>query len=498
MTFNDPLRLLPLLSEAGYPEITECLVDASFPYRKPERQSMYAGILANSGRTAVIDRACGEEFGGFPFLPNIHTMVAVRDSNACLMRCKEGKCATRQPSPYEAQLCAEAFIQEFCEFGSKNRGNAAHFINVPVLAAHFAAYSGENKVLRELCAAVGEQRRVLLLAAALFHDIGKTENGVNHAYIGADMLEEAWAQRDAVLERFLTANGILAAGEPGPGGDARPDDIRLLLTLMGYHERWGMALTGETNLEAGIAEPLRAAQEYGENRLEVFSLLSLLHMADIASSIPLREGCVYNKFELSPMLQLLPGSADSCARIDFFLNSTKGLELQALLQNLRSVLETPDLGALGECSLPMDFHNRVYRLIRDSALKAQDKEIGGKNNEVLRFFTEDSHREEALNVIGRFRSDDLAEMLDKHGQLVYCLGWVNRVFENSYIAAAGDGAQNALNKDLDFTVKNVIEQLCATFFLKLCSVRNEIRRGGETVDKYGNILFSASKIQQYV
>lgn len=262
----------------------------------------------------------------------------------------------------------------------------------------------------------------------------------------------------------------------------------LLLCLILYHERWGMLLTGEANRQAGISEPINAILTQAGDPASALAMLCILHLSDIASSIP-GGGCVSNKFELSGMKEMTPGSDEATACIDAFLDSPKGKQLEALFGRLSAGLDNPEL--LDDPAFwPTDFASRLYLLILDCALKAMQP-----SDPLLRFIVD--NKEAVVSILLEFYDPKVKSLLQGHGQLVYCLGWVKTTFDKIF-GAVSKFADAAKGKGKPFAPEDFMRALCRTFTLTLIWVMDYAESNPYIIDDYGNLLFSQVPVCPFV
>lgn len=166
MTPNTFVKLPDLLNPDLFDKTLSGLVYLFFPYMEPEVQARYEHLYAEKGVREVIEAFCRDDLGRcLPFAGNIHDMLSKR--GAKYLDTDEAR----------AGLYRFAFNDAY----SANRGNANHMLNVTLLAAHFLSYAGDKTWLNDLTKRTAAHNVGCLLAAALYHDLGKTVNNVNHA-----------------------------------------------------------------------------------------------------------------------------------------------------------------------------------------------------------------------------------------------------------------------------------------------------------------------------
>jgi hypothetical protein len=234
-----------------------------------------------------------------------------------------------------------------------NAGHYNHFCNVTAAMAHIITYAHNNPD-KIPCGGFTPQRKLDCMMAAFYHDIGKTvviPVPRRHGVEGKALFAEPKA---SVKFRFEEISGRY------PG--CRIDFLTLsyYAELIGAHDIHGTISTGENGLLslACIIERFKSLYDDDNDAVSkaVFDLW-LLNIADIITSLD-------KKGEPQDWQDMIPGSLDD--KIENFLNSTQGLNLQKDLELALQIAKAEDPYILAKTLSEKHAAHRLQRLVRQS------------------------------------------------------------------------------------------------------------------------------------
>jgi hypothetical protein len=192
-------------------------------------------------------------------------------------------------------------------------GNINHFVNVIFAMRHLMDYA-----VKELGFAIENDRRLLGIIAAFYHDLGKTKIDHRHALVGSIMLENAASDTIASFSVISSDHSKIA------------DKLPLIAVIVRYHDVFGMSSTGEASA-ASLERAVKALREVTVSDAALAGAIDdlwMLNVADTVVSYP-------DKFNLGGYTKSKPGSIDS--EIKAFFDSFKGMNMLSDLETAKRI-----------------------------------------------------------------------------------------------------------------------------------------------------------------
>jgi hypothetical protein len=209
------------------------------------------------------------------------------------------------------------FCEDFRRL-SGDTGSFNHFVNVTTAIIHVMDYAEKH-----LNFSISNERKLYNIAAAFFHDLGKTKRNRRHAVIGACMLETADEKTKAAFDKFV------------PG-----EKLPYFAAIVNFHDVFGMVSCGEgsavsianaINRLRSVTGGVSAGNTVTGDSVSLNNAITdlwLLNIADIIVSYP-------NKFTLQAWAKTNPGELSET--IEEFFDTFKGKKLVDDLKTAKEI-----------------------------------------------------------------------------------------------------------------------------------------------------------------
>ena len=196
--------------------------------------------------------------------------------------------------------------------GSKNLGHFNHMCNVVGTMAHVINYA-KNKP--KLYGEFDQQRKILLMLLAFYHDLGKTIIPRRHAIEGKVLLKEPKASVQYRFNEIFKSHRIEMPRKTLP----------YLALLVGAHDMFGTISTGENGVLsiANLIIDLKKLLNDDTDRVtNAISDLWLLSLCDIIVSVSNINGRIVNKWGSISWREMK--NKEMQEQLDIFMGSIKG------------------------------------------------------------------------------------------------------------------------------------------------------------------------------